>query len=346
MMACNANLIPNAARRPQRIDRMLGRLALFMSLLLAQPLAAETLWEMSTEYPASAIPGQGVAGFAALVHQKTGGALVVKTGFDAANGIKSAGMLEAVRDGRLQAGDAFAGALDAVDPVFALSSLPFLATSIPDAKRLTDIARPAYEAVLARMGQRLLYTTPWPPSGIWSKRALASPADLRTLTIRTYDDTSTLVMQAAGARATAISFADAMPKLRDGSVDAVLSSGDGGAGRKLWELLPHFTEINYAMPISVATVSLTALQALPGDLQEAVLAAGRETEALQWAAIQTRQAENHARIQANGVTLNLKPDPAMMSALMAGAAPAQEAWAKRAGSDNAALLTRFRAGQP
>jgi TRAP-type C4-dicarboxylate transport system substrate-binding protein len=150
-------------------------------------------------------------------------------------------------------------------------------------------------------------------------------------------------MQAAGAHGVAISFADAMPKLRDGSVDAVLSSGDGGAGRKLWELLPHFTEINYAMPISVATVSETALNALPEDLRASVLAAGRETEALQWAAIETRQAENHARIQANGVTLNLNPDAGLMAALTAGARPAQDAWAKRAGPDAAALLARFRA---
>ena len=46
--------------------------------------------------------------------------------------------------------------------------------------------------------------------------------------------TSTTVMGNAGTRAVNLSFADATPKVKDGSVTAVLSSGDGGAGRNLW----------------------------------------------------------------------------------------------------------------
>ena len=94
-------------------------------------------------------------------------------------------MIAAVRDGRVPAGDAFAGALGAVHPLFGLSSLPFLATSIDEAKRLADLARPAYERALSRFGQRFLHTTPWPASGIWSKRPVATAEDLRALSIRT-----------------------------------------------------------------------------------------------------------------------------------------------------------------
>jgi hypothetical protein len=42
-------------------------------------------------------------------------------------------------------------------------------------------------------------------------------------------------LASVGAKATLISFADTMPKLVDGSINAVLSSGDGGIGRKLWD---------------------------------------------------------------------------------------------------------------
>ena len=323
------------------------RSALAILLLSAAPALAQQLvatWQMATEYPASAIPWQGVAAFAGLVQEKSGGRLVVTPSFDAAKGIKSAAMLDAVRDGRLEAGDAFAGALADTDPIFELSSLPFLATTIADAKRLTDLARPRIEAVLATRGQKLLYTTPWPASGIWSKRPVASLADLRGLTMRTYDEISTQVLGAAGAKAMVLSFADAMPKLRDGTVDSVLSSGDGGAGRKLWEILPHFTEITYAMPISVATLNTAVYAALPDDLKQAVDAAGRETEARQWALIETRQAQNYEQIRQNGVTLNREPDPEMLAALKQAAGPAIEAWTASAGSDGAALLARFRAG--
>lgn len=299
---------------------------------------------MTTEYPATAIPGQGVTTFSERLAVASGGRITVTPSYDAALGIKSAAMLDAVAANTIQAGDAFAGALAAVDPLFQLSSLPFLATSIADARRLTDLARPLYERVLAAHGQRLLYTTPWPPSGIWSKRALAGPADLAALTIRTYDETSTRVMSAAGAGAVMISFADAMPKLRDGSVNAVLSSGDGGAGRRLWEVLPHFTEISYVMPLSIATLNASLYEDLPDDLKRAVDRASEETETSQWASIVTRQAENYATMRRNGVTIATDPDPALLGVLRADGAAITAEWERAAGPEAVALLARFRAG--
>src|SRR6266542_2438301 len=155
-----------------------------------------------------------------------------------------------------------AGALEADDPIFALPSLPFLVTSVADAKRLSDIARPFLAAVLEKKGLRLLYLTPWPPSGIWSKTPLKTASDLSSLSIRTYDKTSSEVFAGVGAKAASISFADTMPKLVDGSLNAVLSSGDGGAGRKLWEYLPYFSEITYSLPLSVAGVNKAAYYGL------------------------------------------------------------------------------------
>ncbi len=85
-------------------------------------------------------------------------------------------------------------------------------------------------------------------------------------------------MTRAGAKASNISFADAMPRLASGEVNAVLSSGDGGAGRKLWQYLPYFTEVNYAMPLSIATINLDAYQALDAAGRQAVDQAAAATK--------------------------------------------------------------------
>lgn len=313
-----------------------------LALLPVPAASAQTRWEMPTEYPASAIPGEGVATFAKLVNQRSGGRLTVEPSFDAAKGIKSADMLASIKEGKVAAGDAFAGALGAVNPLFGLSSLPFVATSIEDAKRLTDLARPAYAKVLAGYGQRILYTTPWPASGIWSKEAVASVKDLSGLSIRTYDATSTAVMNGAGAKAANLSFADAMPKVKDGSVTAVLSSGDGGAGRNLWQFLPHFTEVNYALPISLATVSLAAYDALPVDLKQIVDTAAAETEQRQWTAIRTRLGENYARMRANGVSIRTDVSADVAQALAAAGALAVNDWRAKVGPEGAAILEAFR----
>ena len=242
------------------------------ALLLLHPAAAraQTVWDMATEYPQSAMPGLGVTTFAKHVAESSAGKLQIRPSFDASGGIRSAGMLAAIAEGRVQAGDAFAGALEAEDAIFALPSLPFLVTSIADARRLADLARPFLAAALQNKGQRLLYLTPWPPSGIWSKSPLKMPSDLTGLSIRTYDKTSSEVFASAGAKAASISFADTMPKLAEGSINAVLSSGDGGTGRRLWEFLPYFSEITYSLPLSVASVNQAIYDGLTPDLREAV----------------------------------------------------------------------------
>lgn len=319
------------------------KLLLAAVLALAAPAQAQTLeWVMPTEYPASSMPGEGLKMFADAVAAETKGQLLVKPSYDASLGLKSADMIRAVQERRVAGADAFAGALGKEHPVFLVTSLPFLATTIAEAWILYDVTKPTYEKVLGGVEQKLLFSTPWPASGLWAKQAVTTPAALKTLSIRTYDATSTAVMRASGAEATLLSFADAMPKLHDGSVNAVLSSGDGGAGRKLWEYLPHFTEINYAMPLSLVTVGRAAFEALPEDQRGAVARAAAAAEQHQWKLIEDRLAANYANMRANGVTITTSIDPTLQTLLAQAAKTAIDEWAQRAGPDGAALLAEFR----
>jgi len=322
-------------------------LILASALLLLHPAAApaQTVWDMPTEYAQNTMPGLGVTTFAQRLGELSAGKIRIRPSFDGSAGIRSAGMLAAVAEGRVQAGDAFAGALETEDPIFALPSLPFLVTSIADAKRLADIARPFLAAALQKKGQRLLYLTPWPPSGIWSKAPLKTPSDLSGLSIRAYDKISNEVLASAGARATLISFSDTMPKLADGSINAVLSSGDGGSGRKLWEYLPYFSEITYSLPLSVASVNQAIYDGLTPDLRDAVDTASRQTEIELWLALSTRLQENYQRMRQNGVTIDSSPAPVVVAALQSGAAEAQQAWCTRSGTCPK-VLEAFKAGKP
>ncbi|RIJ02579.1 signal peptidase [Achromobacter sp. K91] len=305
---------------------------------MAHGAYAVTTLTMATEYPATSMPGQGVSTFAELVRAKTAGNVVIDASYDASKGIKSSDMIDAVQARKVDAGDAFAGALAAKYPLFGVSSLPFLADSLSKARNLNKAARPAYEKLLAAHGQKLLYTTPWPASGIWSKQKLDSVAALKKLSIRTYDATSQDVMQKAGARAQNISFADAMPLIASGEVNAVLSSGDGGAGRKLWEHLPNFAEINYAMPISVATMNLQAYQALDARTRRAIDQAAAQTETEQWKRIDGRLQQNYANMRKNGVAINTSVPLPVQRALKDAAADSVKNWKAAAGPEAAAIL--------
>lgn len=326
--------------------RPLYLLASALLLLDPEAASAQAIWNMSTEYPQSAMPGVGITTFAARLAETSAGRLQIKPSFDASGGIRSADMIAAIMEGRVQAGDAFASTLSDVDPIFALASLPFLVGSISDARRLADLAHPFFAAALQKKGQRLLYLTPWPPSGIWSKTSLKTSADLTHLSIRTYDTISREVFAGAGAKAISISFADTMPKLADGSINAVLSSGDGGAGRELWKFLPYFSEITYSLPLSVAIVSHAIYDGLSPELREAVDTASRQTENELWLAMRARQQENYRRMRENGVTIEPGLAPTVITKLQSGAAAAQQAWCASSGLACQQVLEAFKAGKP
>jgi TRAP-type C4-dicarboxylate transport system substrate-binding protein len=303
---------------------------------------AQTVWDMATEYPQSAMPGLGMTAFAGHVAALTNGKVVIQPSFGAAKGIRSADMLSAIAQGGVQAGDAFAGSLEAEDAIFALPSLPFLVTSIGEARQLADLARPFIATALQKRGQRLLYLTPWPPSGIWSKMPLRNTTDLAGLSIRTYDRISREVFTSAGAKASSISFAELMPKLTDGSINAVLTSGDGEISRTLSEYLPYFTEITYAFPLSVASVNQATFDGLTPETMDAVDTAGRLTEAESWVTLASRLEQNHQRMRQRGVTIDADSAPGLIAALRPGAAGARDEWCARSGATCEKILGVFK----
>jgi len=124
-------------------------------------------------------------------------------------------------------------------------------------------------------------------------------------------------------------------------MDAVLSSGDGGVGARLWEVLPHFTEINYASPLSLAFCNSGNLAMLNPALGQAVKRAGAETEQRQFDAMNGRLDANIRRMRDHGVTI--AQGSAVRTAVVEAAEPVVSNWVARTegGRD---ILQAFRAG--
>jgi TRAP-type transport system periplasmic protein len=306
-----------------------------------QQPAAPTTWVMSTEYPETNISGEGIATFARLVREQSNSQLIVTPSYDGKNGVSGPAIVPAVRNGSVQAADAIAGPLETFDPIFAISSLPFAVQSVEASKRLVGLTREAYRTALAKNGVHLLYVTIWPATGLWSKRPIATPADLRGLATRSYDQNSTDVMAFAGADAVFLPFGEAVTRLRNGTLDAILSSGDGGVGRKLWEYLPHFTVINYAVPVSIAFVQAEAYASLPPDLQAVIDRAAHLTEEHQWARLSTREAENFARMRENHMVIADNVSPELRADFAHAAQATLSAWKRKAGPERASLLDQL-----
>ena len=311
-------------------------------VLAALPVAAQTItWPMANEYPATSIHGEGDQFFARELRERSGGRIVITHSFDASLGYRSKDLLQAVARGTVAVGDMYIGALGDVHPIFLLPSLPFLAVTPEQARLLTDVARPEYERVLAGQNQKLLYPSPWPPAGIWARKPVTSMEALRGLRIRTPDVNGTATFRAAGAMPAQISFADALPRLKSGEIDAVLSSGDGGAGQRLWEYLNHFTAINYSMTMSMVTMNLDAWNGLSPELKQAVLGAAQATSERQWAEIRNRVAVNYDRMRANGVGITTEVPPEFLEPLRKAGRVAIDEWRAKAGVSGQEILDDY-----
>jgi TRAP-type transport system periplasmic protein len=305
---------------------------------LSAPAFAQTRWRMATEYPESNISGVGLATFGTLLSSNTQGSVTTSNAYDNELKISSGEMLRAAQENRIDGGDAFAGPLETSDPIFGLSSLPFVVQSVDAAKAVVTRARPLYERALAARGLKLLYITVWPATGIWSDKPIKSEEDLRTLAVRTYDNNSAEVMRAVGATAEYLPFNDAIANVKAHKLNAILTSGDGGAGRKLWDDLHHFTPINYAIPISIAFVRRDSFDALPKEAQDKVEAAVAETEKRQLELLVNRTVENYQRMRANGVSIDEPAPPALIAALKKAGSGPIAAWQTKVSPEAVAIL--------
>lgn len=298
--------------------------------------------DLINEYPATAISSEADAFFADALKRRSEGRIAINLIPDAKSGLRSRDQLNAVTEGRFAIANSVGGTLGGESPVFLLSSLPFVTPSMTDARILYELSLPLYEQLFAERKQKLLYVVPWPPSGIWSAAPLSDAAALKALKIRTFDETGTNVLARVAASAAIVSFSDLDPKLQTGEINAVLSSGDGGAGRQLWKYLRHFSDINYAVPLSFASISLSAWERLDDDGRAAMTEAARETSERQWTVLATRLADNVARMTANGVAIDTKPPTDVMQALRAAAASSLTDWLERAGPDAQRVYETYR----
>src|SRR5207248_916219 len=128
---------------------------------------------------------------------------------------------------------------------------------------------------------------------------------------------------------------------KSGDIEAVLSSGDGGAGRKLWEHLDHFTAIEYAYPLSLVTINLDTWKSFDADTRNAIAQAAAETEAMQWERAKRRVEENYARMRENNMTIVTNVSPALRSKFNDAAAIAIDAWSAQ-NEPGKKILERYR----
>ncbi|RAH38201.1 TRAP transporter substrate-binding protein [Halomonas sp. SL1] len=331
-------------KRPQgaRSSRLAAPL-LALGLATSVPAQAADM-DFSNEYNASSIHAEGDAWFIDRVETLTDGEVDITLHTGGALGFRSGDHFYAVADNAVQIADSLSGTLGGIDPIFLLSSLPFLADDVDAAHRLYEIARPEYAKVFEDNDQILLYASPWPASGIWAEEPITSMEALEGLKIRSYDRNGTATLVSAGASPVKLSWADVVPQLATGGIEAVLTSAEAGANGSFWEHLSDFSAIQYAVPLNMVHMNRDAFESLSEEDQQAVLQAAEETDAHNWEVVKQRVAENYAQLEEHGIDIH-DPVPAEFQAALAEAAqPVVDDWVESTGERASRILEEFHQG--
>lgn len=299
-------------------------------------------WNLANAYGAKTLHVEGNQVFAEALKEASKGGIQITVHSGGALGFKSVDHFDAVSDGAVEIADTPGGFLGGIDPLMTLSSLPFLVKSVEEAKLLKEIAFPEYEKVFDKAGQKLLYASPWPASGIWAKMPVTSAEKLKGLKIRTYDPGGTKTFQKIGAAPIQLAWGDVAPQLATGGISAVLTSAEGGVAQKFVEHTSYFTEINYALPLNFVHMNKEVYDSLSDDMRKAVDTAAKKASMRNWQEVIGRTQRNYDLVKKDGGTVVTTEAAAVLGNLSEAGADVTDEWLSKVGERGKAILMKFK----
>ncbi len=322
----------------QRRHFSLASVALALALSAGTALA-QTKWDLAAAYPATNFHSENMAQFAAEVDQATGGKLKITLHANASL-FKAPEIKRAVQGGQAQAGEILLANFQNEWQIYGADGLPFLADSYDASVKLYKAQRPLLEKKLAEQGMQLLYTVPWPPQGIYTKKPLGSAADLKGVKWRAYSPATARIAELVGAQPVTVQAAELSQALATGVVEATMTSGATGVDSKLYEHLKYYYDTQAWLPKNAVLVNRRAFDALDKPTQDAVLKAAAAAEARGLAASKRINTETLEKLKANGMQV-LAPSAALKADLKKVGDTMLKEWLDKAGAEGKTLIDAF-----
>ncbi len=315
-------------------------LALLGAVLVSSAAFAQTKWDMPTPYAATNFHTENIVQFATDVEKATAGKLKIQVHANASL-FKAPEIKRAVQGGQAQIGEILLSGYSNEDPIFGTDSVPFLATSYPDAMKLWKIQRKYLEERFAKQGMVVLFAVAWPPQGIYSTRPLAAIGDMKGLKMRAYNPATSRIAELAGAQPVTIQAAELAQAMATGAVNANITSGATGYDTKAWEVVKNYYDTQAWLPKNVVFANKKAFDGLDKATQDAVLKAAADAEARGWKVSEEKTAFYLGELRKNGMNVQA-PSAQLKADFQKIGAQMTEEWLRTAGADGKAIVDAFR----
>ena len=309
------------------------------ALALAASAHAQTKWDLPAAYPATNFHSVNLTEFAADVDRATAGKLKI-TVHAGASLFKAPEIKRAVQGGQAQIGEVLLANLANEWPIYAADGLPFLADSYDEAMKLYRAQKPLMDKKLGEQGLMLLYSVPWPPQGIHSKKPLASAADLKGIKWRAYSPATARIAELVGAQPITVQAAELSQALATGVVESTMTSGSTGVDSKLFEHLKFYYDTQAWLPKNAVIVNKAAFDALDAAAKAALLKAAADAEVRGLAASKRVNVESLEKLKANGMQV-LPPSAALKADMKKVGDTMLKEWLEKAGPEGKQLVDAF-----
>ena len=314
--------------------------ALAAGALAVQPAAAQTKWNLPAAYPPDNPHSENLALFAKDVAAATNNKLQI-TVHAAASLFKAPEIKRAVQTGQAQIGEVLISLHENEDPIFGVDVIPFLATSYPEAKKLSEASKPLIAKKLDAQGLMLLFAVPWAPQGIYAKKDINTVEDMKGLKWRAYNVGTARIGELVGAQVVTVQAADLPQALATGVVNAFITSAATGYDSKAWESVDHFYDTQAWIPKNVTFVNKAAFAALDKPTQEAVLKAAAAAETRGWKMWQEKSGWYLAQLKSHNMKVQ-PPSPQLKAGLKKIGDQLTADWLKKAGKDGEAVIAAYK----
>jgi TRAP-type C4-dicarboxylate transport system substrate-binding protein len=296
-------------------------------------------WRIATAYPEDTHHTQNLQWFVQKLAQAGVGAPTMQV-HAAGKLVKPAEIFEAVRSGRVEAGEVIMSSQEKENPIFGLDSIPFLVRNFEDARELWTLSRDAVTQALEAKGLQLLYVVPWPAQNLYTARPIEKLTELKGTKMRAYNPATFKIAELLGAEPTQIEVVDLAKAIEENRVEAMITSGWTGVQVQAWTRLANYYQVNAWIPKNMVFVNKAVFDDLPAPMRRAMLTHAGEAETRGWGL--ARAAANHYEEQlAKQKVRVLEPSVYLRSELRRLGERLTRDWLRGASPQALAILLKF-----
>lgn len=278
--------------------------------------------------------------FADRISEATNGQIEITVRAPGELSYNASDYLTAVGDGSVQMADVGSNCFGVLK-AGAMPCLPYIAGDLDEFDKVMNVVEPSLQDELANYGAKYLFYYTWPAQSIWTKgKEVTSLTDIKGMKIRTVNNELSALVQQLGGTPVSLSGSEVPTALQTGVVDGVITSayGLGGAG---WDDSLNYGLIaNCQIIPDYMCVNQEAFDALPEDLQKAVLDVAAEFQSYMCEKMFMDEDTWRSKLKDAGMTIN-RVSPEETATATADMQAYWNSWCKERGGNCTELLAQI-----